>query len=311
MIIRDGNDDIKYQITCYRIFVLLVIGDCSLTTGIIRRAKKFGFSICFMTYSFRFYGIVNSGLEGNTYLHEKQYRYDSTELARILIYNKVLNQCEVLKNIRSKSDYIKEGVTTLTGYAESLRCGKDMDRASIMGIEGNASRVYFPRLFYDFQWKSRRPRIKNDYINALLDIGYTILFNFVDALLHVYDFDVFKGVLHTCFYQRKSLVCDIMEPFRPLVDWRVRKGIKLKQFKKEDFIVVKEQYQLEYKKSAEYVTVFMGDILKKKEAIFVYIRSYYRAFMKGRQADLFPIYDISKGMLDSICGGMECDTDQL
>lgn len=39
MIIKDVEGIIKYQHTCYRIFMLLIIGDCSLTTGLIRRAK--------------------------------------------------------------------------------------------------------------------------------------------------------------------------------------------------------------------------------------------------------------------------------
>ena len=132
-------------------------------------------------------------------------------------------------------------------------------------------------------------------VNSLLDIGYTVLFNFVDALLQIYDFDVYKGVLHTCFYQRKSLTCDLMEPFRTIIDWRVRKGIKLGQFRKEDFVLINEQYQLEYKKSSEYVSIFMEDILRSKQEIFVYIRSYYRAFMKGKMADEFPIYDVIQG----------------
>ena len=76
MIISSSDGTVKYQITCYRIFAVIIVGDCSLTTGIIRRAKKFGFSICFMTYSFRFYAKLGAGLEGNTYLHEKQYTYE-------------------------------------------------------------------------------------------------------------------------------------------------------------------------------------------------------------------------------------------
>ena len=90
-----------------------------------------------------------------------------------------------------------------------------------MGIEGSAARVYFPRVFSNVNWKGRKPRIKNDYINTTLDIGYTMLFNIVDAILQVYGFDTYYGVFHKCFYMRKSLVCDIMEPMRPIIDYPV------------------------------------------------------------------------------------------
>lgn len=295
MIISNAEGKVKYQITCYRIFMLMIIGDCTMTTGIIRRAKKFGFAICFMTYSFRYYGKLNAGLEGNSYLHEKQYRYEGTEIARVLIYNKILNQRNILQSIRNKTIFVKDGILVLDGYVKALQDSRNMEISTIMGMEGNAAKVYFQRLFYEFQWKGRRPRIKMDYLNSLLDIGYTVLFNFIDALLQVYDFDTYKGVLHMCFYQRKSLTCDLMEPFRPIIDRRVRKGIHLGQFKKEDFILINEQYQLEYKKTTEYVSVFMEDVLKSKQEIFVYIRSYYRAFMKGKAVEEFPIYNIAEG----------------
>lgn len=43
--------------------------------------------------------------------------------------------------------------------------------------------------------------------------------------------DVYCGVLHTMFYMRKSLVCDVMEPFRAIVDEQVKKSLNLGQFK--------------------------------------------------------------------------------
>lgn len=292
IIIKDSEGTTKYQISCYRIFALIVIGDCSITTGIIRRAKKFGFSICFMTYTFRFYSVLNSGLVGNTYLHQKQYAYEGNELARMIIYNKISNQRKTLCLIRKKTPEIKEGIILLDNYLKRLLQEEEMPRDVIMGIEGNAAKVYFPRVFNIVQWTSRRPRVKSDYLNSLLDIGYTLLFNFIDCILQVYDFDVYKGVLHTCFYMRKSLVCDLMEPFRPIVEWRVRKGISLNQFKQEDFVLMKGQWQLEYKKSSSYAEIFMQDILEHKEGIFLYIRSYYRAFMKNKSADQFPQFDV-------------------
>ncbi len=295
IIIRDADGKVKYQHTCYRVFLLLIIGDCSLTTGVIRRAKKFGFSICFMTYNFRYYEIMSNGLEGNNYLHKKQYEYNGIDLGRHIILNKINNQRIMLNRIRNKNEYIKEGIIILDKYLLKLEESEEITRDTILGYEGNAAKVYFARIFDNTEWKSRKPRIKYDYINSLLDIGYTILFSFIECLLHVYDFDVYHGVFHTDFYMRKSLVCDLMEPFRPLIDWRVRKGISLGQFKKEDFVEVKNQWQLQYKLSSKYSYIFMQDILDNKESIFMYIRGYYRAFMKGKVACDFPIHDLLSG----------------
>ena len=292
LIISDSEGKIKYQHTCYRIFCLIVIGDCSITTGLLRRSKKFAFSICFMSYGLRMYSIIKSGIEGNTLLHEKQYTYTGTTLGKLLIYNKVLNQRNTLNMLRKKTKYIKDGINLLDEYVERLKNDDIIDRTVLLGLEGNAAKVYFPRIFDNTNWKSRKPRIKFDYINSLLDIGYTILFNFIDCILSVYDFDVYRGVLHTDFYMRKSLVCDLMEPFRPIIDWRIRKGINLGQFNKEDFTLIGHQWQLEYKKANLYSMIFLEDLLENKDSIFLYLRGYYRAFMKGKNASEFPIFDM-------------------
>ena len=121
-------------------------------------------------------------------------------------------------------------------YFHTLLQG-DISGSSLLGLEGSASRVYFPQIFNNVNWKGRKPRIKNDYINSTLDIGYTMLFNIVDSLLRLYGFDVYQGVYHKEFYMRKSLACDLMEPMRPLIDFKVRKAINLKQCKQEDFKV--------------------------------------------------------------------------
>lgn len=161
-----------------------------------------------------------------------------------------------------------------------------------MGIEGSAARVYFPRVFSNVNWKGRKPRIKNDYINTTLDIGYTMLFNIVDAILQVYGFDTYYGVFHKCFYMRKSLVCDIMEPMRPIIDYQVRKAINLEQCKVEDFDAYNNRWVLKYKNSPEYVKFLMKAILDYKEEIFIYIQSYYRYFMKRKSASELPRFNI-------------------
>lgn len=289
LVIRDANKQIKYQASCYRIFMLMIIGDTTITTGILRRIQKFGFYICFMTMGLKVYSTIGTGMQGNTLLHQKQYDYKSLDIARHIIINKIQNQKNTLCRMRSKTEYIKEAIPMLDMY--KLRLYDDsLSLQEIIGIEGMASKLYFPRVFNNTKWKGRKPRIKFDYINALLDIGYNILFNFIEAILNVFGFDIYMGVLHTCFYMRKSLVCDIMEPFRPIIDWQIRKSINLEQFKEKDFVVFNHQYTLEYQKSTQYTQILFAAILEYKEDIFIYIRDYYRAVMKEKAIDEYPVF---------------------
>lgn len=289
IIVKDKDGKIKFQTTCYRVFMVCVIGNISITSGLIQRSKKFGFSICLMSTTFKVYEVIGARMEGNTLLRKHQYEYEQNYIGRKIEQNKIINQKNALKCIRNKNDYIKEGIELLNEM--SLKLENDMDYLETLGIEGNAARVYFPRMFDNSKWQGRKPRIKNDYINVTLDIGYTMLFNIVDAMLQVYGFDTYYGVFHRCFYMRKSLVCDVMEPMRPIIDYKIRKAINLNQCKKDDFEQFDKRWCLKYKKNPEYIQFLMEAILEYKEDIFLYIQNYYRFFMKNRDENI-PFFEI-------------------
>jgi CRISPR-associated protein Cas1 len=157
-------------------------------------------------------------------------------------------------------------------------------------VEGSIARVYFNNIFDSVDWKGRKPRIKFDMTNSVLDIGYTILFNFIEALLNLYGFDLFVGVLHQQFYMRKSLVCDLIEPFRAMIDWQIRKSINLGQFKEDDFNVINGQYLLKWSENPKYVSILMEPLLEHRAEIFLYIQAYYRAFMKQKSISEYPLF---------------------
>ena len=290
IVIKDKEGKIKHQSTCYRLFMVCVVGNISITSGLIQRSKKFGFAICLMSTTFRVYEIIGSRMEGNTMLRKRQYEYTQNDIGRKIEQNKIANQMDTLKNIRKKTEEIKEGIEFLQDMIDKLN--EPLNYLEVMGIEGNAARVYFTRVFNNVKWNGRKPRIKNDYINVTLDIGYTMLFNIVDAILQIYGFDTYYGVFHKCFYMRKSLVCDLMEPMRPIVDYSVRKAINLEQCKKEDFEVYDNRWVLKYKMNSKYIQFLMKDILEYKDEIFVYIQKYYRFFMKMKSVSEFPQFNI-------------------
>ena len=290
IIVKNKEGGIKYQSTCYRLFMICVVGNISITSGLIQRSKKFGFSICLMTTTFKVYEILGARMEGNTLLRKHQYEYTENDIGRKIEQNKIKNQSQILKNIRGKNQIMKEGIELLDKMVVQLE--QQLEYLEVMGIEGNAARVYFSRVFDNVDWKGRKPRIKNDYVNVTLDIGYTMLFNIVDAILQVYGFDTYYGVFHKCFYMRKSLVCDLMEPIRPVVDYQVRKSINLGQCKENDFEVINNRWCLKYKSNPQYIQFLMNAILEYKDDIFLYIQQYYRFLMTRKSASEIPVFII-------------------
>ena len=118
--------------------------------------------------------------------------------------------------------------------------------------------LYFVRLLYIF--------ISYMEVRTIL---HTMLFNIVDAILQVYGFDTYYGVFHKCFYMRKSLVCDLMEPIRPVVDYQVRKSINLGQCKENDFEVINNRWCLKYKSNPQYIQFLMNAILEYLSLIHI------------------------------------------
>lgn len=290
LVVKDSFGKIKFQCTCYRLFIIFAVGHTSITSALIQKAQKFGFYIAMMTPGFRLYSIIGAQKEGNTLLHKKQYNYSDIGIAKIIVSNKMSNQLSELKSVRNKNDFVKESIKQISNYIKKISTTSNINE--LMAYEGLASKVYFKSYFSNVLWQGRQPRIKRDYINSTLDIGYTILFTFIDALLSSYGFDNYCGIMHTQFYMRKSLVCDIVEPFRVLIDHEVKKAINLKQIKEEDFIIINHQYRLKWDKSADYVKILMKPLLDNKEGIFAYIQSYYRAFMKELSPEKFPVFEI-------------------
>jgi len=291
IVITDAEGKIKHQSTCYRLFLLFICGDYCLTTGILDRASKFGFNLVFMNPNLRVTKIIPSKAEGNVLLRKKQYAYEKTDIASHIISNKIHNQNELLKQRRHKTDEEKDVIKKLAQFEEDV-LKPELSVQEIMGIEGISAKLYFQTLFKAYSWTARRPRVKHDITNSLLDIGYTILFNVINSLLEMYGFDVYVGILHTQFFHRKSLVCDLEEPFRPIIDGALIKALNLGQINEKDFWKNQNQYILPWKNSSKYVEIFIKAIMEYKNKVFIYLQSYYRAFMRNKSLNEFPVFDL-------------------
>jgi len=295
VIVSDQDGNVIHQSTCYRIFALFIIGHITITSAIIEKAHKFCFSIYLMTPSFRTIDVIGHRTEGNTQLRKLQYTRDGAGVAKHIIINKIRNQCDTLALQRVNDWKLKEDITSLNAIMDSVSEYEGNVRG-LMGLEGNAARIYFRQNFNNTEWSGRKPRIKDNIVNATLDIGYTLLFNYIDAMLSMYGFDTYCGMLHTEFYLRKSLTCDLVEPFRPLIDWQVRKAINLGQIKEEHFTKKDNRYLLKINFNKEYLKFLIKPIMDNRVRIFLYFQSFYRNFMKCSDAEDFPVFRIGEGL---------------
>ena len=290
LVLRDTETkQVENRVSCHKIFALFLIGDMTLTSVLLRKSSQYGFTVIMMARNFRTYGVIGAQTEGNYLLRKKQYALSKGfDISKHIVKNKVSNQIQLLKKIRAKKEAETEAVEILERYKKQIDTNEDEN--ALLGLEGYCSKVFFQTYFRNLAWKARRPRTKCDIINLLLDIGYTYIFHFIESHLRLYGFDLYMGVYHKAFYERKSLVCDLVEPFRCLVDSKVRKAYALKQIHAEDFFNKNEQYHLKYKQSEKYTRLFAESIMQYKEEIFKYSQAYYRCFIREKAVEEFPIF---------------------
>lgn len=118
-----------------------------------------------------------------------------------IVKNKIMNQSLLLKKIKSKQHNL------LVSYINEVTIGDKTNR------EGHAAKVYFNALFgKDFV------RGNNDSINASLNYGYAILLSTISKEIVNNGYLTQLGIHHKNEFNPYNLACDLMEPFRIIID---------------------------------------------------------------------------------------------
>ncbi|MGC9031675.1 MAG: type V CRISPR-associated endonuclease Cas1 [Minisyncoccia bacterium] len=284
------DNKVENRASCHKVFTIFIIGNFSITSELIKQCKNFGVSLFLLKPDFNLYAYINSIAEGNYLLRMRQYSLtdnEELEISKNIVFNKIKNQLSLLNSRKIKLNNFDDKF-----LFEKIKNVKDSQ--NLLGIEGNFSKEFFKLYFKDLNWYARMPRVKPDIPNFLLDMGYTYLFNFIDALLCLFGFDTYKGFYHKLFFQRKSLTCDIIEPFRGIIDREVLKIHTLKIVNKDDFKIIDGKFNLKsYKYNKKYSVYFLETIMKNKEEIYNYVLGFYR-FLMDKNKNKFPYFKISR-----------------
>ncbi len=120
-----------------------------------------------------------------------------TEIVRRKIYNQYL----FLKELGStQSDLLKQ-------YLEELTFGDSTNR------EAHSAKVYF-----DVLWGLGFKRGDRTFVNSALNYGYSIILSAFNREIVGDGYNTQLGIFHKNEFNKFNLSCDLMEPFRVLVD---------------------------------------------------------------------------------------------
>lgn len=180
-----------------------------------------------------------------------------------IVSDKIRKQAEVLK-ARGHKEF-----EMLFEYIKEIEPGDATNR------EGHAAKVYFNALFgMEFT------RAAENSLNAALNYGYSIILSAFNREIAANGYITQLGLFHNNMFNQFNLGSDIMEPFRPLVDNKVR-GMMPEKFEHEEKMEILRVLQQEVMIAGrnEYVS----------NAIKIYCKSIFDA-LNDRDISLIKFY---------------------
>jgi CRISPR-associated protein Cas1 len=220
----------KLAVSAHKVQSILITTGAHLSTDAIALASANNIDLVFLDRHGDPYARVWQTKMGSTAAIRRR-QIESAEgpeglgFVRQWVQAKLRHQLEFLDELRLRrpeaDGLFQAPLTTIRNclaQVERLEGDVEQRRCTLMGLEGSAGRAYFGCIgqlvpeAYRFEGRSRSPA--KDGFNSMLNYAYGVLYSLVEKACICAGLDPFVGFLHTDNYGKKSLVFDMIEPFR-------------------------------------------------------------------------------------------------
>lgn len=184
--------------------------------------------------------------------------------------------CIVAEKIRKQGEYLLElGFDKEAGMLASYI--DELEYEDLTNREGHAAKVYFNKIFgTDFNRNKLCPQ------NAALDYGYSLILSTFNREIVANGYMTQFGLFHDNIYNHFNLSCDLMEPYRILVDRVVCKN---------DFLKFESEEKKVMLKVLEKEVLIKDTIQLVPNAIRIYVKSVFDA-LKENNVDKVMFYEL-------------------
>lgn len=186
------------------------------------------------------------------------------EESKGIIWKRIIE--EKIKNqaISLRKKYKYDASDQLKEYAKEVETHDSTNR------EGHAAKVYFNNIFH-----KGFTREEECQLNAFLNYGYTILLSQFNRVISSYGYLTQLGIHHKNEFNQFNLSCDLIEPFRFLVD---------------DFVQTIDEKDYEWKEKIVSLLATEVLIAGKKQtvanAIDIYCKSVFGALKSSKPEEI-------------------------
>ena len=207
----------------------------------------------------------------NVYLQLELKTVKKQNLWRFIIQEKIKNQSNVLEITKCS----EEKISLMHEYMVNVQRNDSNNREAI------SAKVFFNAIYGD-----EFHRFVDEKINHALNYGYSILASSITRQLISYGIDPRFGIWHNSKSNAFNLTYDLIEPFRPIIDYYI----------KEHYSLVSDKLSIKVRKNLvgilNYPIEVDGNSYRVQNAIEKYVSAFLK-FIKGEQ-DLLPKVNIIK-----------------
>jgi CRISP-associated protein Cas1 len=244
LVLRRGSTVLR-RVRAGELEQVLLFGGVEVTTRAMALLLRREIDLVLLMQSGKFRGRLSGRGAKNVLLRLAQYRCSTdgefcVRAARAIVTGKLRNQRQNL--LRAQRQLQDNDLAAVLGKLRVLgeRAAACSDLDVLRGFEGQAAALYFGQLSKlirnpAFSFTARTRRLPRDPVNALLSFGYAVFGSLAETEVYRCGLDPMLGFLHQPAYGRPSLMLDLLEEFRPLIDLLVLRVVNRRQVSAQDF----------------------------------------------------------------------------
>lgn len=244
--------------------IVILDGDGSISLDALEWLSNQGVSLVQIDWKGDVSSVGSAAYSANHDLVQQQLKFKHNRkginYSKFLITEKINNCCETVKHFSEYSENAAQIIDKMQKQ-NKLLCKRNIINVSeLLTIEGIAAAAYFRNWYYiPLKWKgvNRKPipqewlkmgtrigknksnQFASHPINAILNYAYGVLENQVRSHILTIGADPTIGYMHSIVNKRDSFVFDLMEPVRPIMDFKIFNFIINNKFSPNDFILNK------------------------------------------------------------------------
>lgn len=218
------DDKTLLTLPAHQVDQIMLFGAIPVSTQVLQLAARNECSISYLSRYGRYYGRFDPASSQHVTLLQAQFACQADNKFQLAVVRSIiaakLHNCRLILTRSERHLVSPPALDTakqrLKQIEQSLKTADSVE--SLRGSEGAAAALYW-RSFAElipapWQFSKRQARPAPDPINALLSLGYTLLYQATAGLLQARGLNAHLGMLHSPRSDHLTLASDLMEVFR-------------------------------------------------------------------------------------------------